>query len=524
MKKITILILILFSSGCVFSQSVSDILHIRMTAIECFQDYIQKFSSLDYPSKDNRYEFQKFFHKNAIIYNDLLPNNMPILISPDEYVQRRNKDISLNPNFSNLSLGFPYEENGLWKIELSYLESITIKNLYTGIEYPKCTFHCTMTISMERNKAYNKGATDNFSEVSDVTHRMAFINPIICHIEVNDPIKQFILIRKNESLTSIPCSFSTIPNAEENPFFIMIDADTTTLKTCTDTSEEFFLIRRFVSSDKDTKIYDYKIFKKNLLGLGLSYAPYGLGNTLNKSQLPDFKIFNQSLGFDIFYGLNLVSKKKSALFFNIKLGINAYLNNFKGNWHTQYNATDMDGESYLRKIRVSNTLEKAYHLSASLHPSFEYAIQIYSHNQQKIFLSLEAGGYLEYRFWASNSFQSNATYSGIYNYFEGIEFTHYYDFGSFVLNNKNISQNIRNKLNLFDYGVFGAIGVWYAFNSNHLIKANIGYTHGFTSPFKSVENHILSSDLHTYQSAVHTIENGIRNIYLNVSYIKTLTK
>ena len=524
MKKITIIILILFSSGCLFPQSVSDILHIRMTAIECFQDYIQKFSSLEYPSKDGRYEFQKLFQKDAVIYNDLLPNNTPILISPDEYARRRNKNISLNPHFSNLSLGFPYEENGLWKIELSYLENITVKNLYTEIEYPKCTFHCTMTISMERNKAYNESATDNFSEVSDVTRRMAFINPTICHIEVSDPIEQFILIRKNENLTSIPCSFTMIPNAEESPFFIMVKADTNDLATCNREFESLFFERKFVSTCMDEKIYEYKAFKKNIFGIGLTYSPYGLGNKLQESLLPDFQLWCQTLGIDLSYGLNLTSKEKTSLFFNIKMGLNACQNRFKGSWSTQYDATDSDGENYLRKIYVKNAIENAYYLSTSLHPSFEYLIRLHDYGQQKLFLSLEAGGYLEYRFLASNSFQSNATYSGIYDYFGGVEFAHYYDFGSFLLNDKNISQSIKNNLNLLDYGVFGSIGIWYAFNSQHLLKAGIGYKNGFTTPFKSPSDYCLSSDLHTYQSATKTINSSIKNIYLSISYIKIIAK
>lgn len=512
-----------FCTGCTLAQSVLDVLHIRMSAIECFQDYIQKVSALDYPTKDRKYEFQKLFNDDAIIYNDFLPEIATLYLSPEAYVQKRNKDFSLNHHFTNLGLGIPYQEDGLWKIELSYIENIAVKNLKTKIEYPKCTFHCSMIISMEKNKNYNESLGESFSNVTDITNRMAFIEPKICYIQVNDPINQFLLIRKTESFSSISCDFTKIPNMEENPYFIMVDADTNTLATCAEGSKTFFSEQKFVPIKEDQKIYEYRDFKKNLFGIGITYAPYGFGNKLNKSLLPDFQLWSQSFGLDLFYGLNLVSKRRSSLFFNIKLGLNVYQNRFKGDWNIQYSSTDSDGETYLRNIHIKNTVEREHHLSAALQPSFEYVGQIYSKQQQKIFLSFEMGGYVGYRFGASNSFHFNATYSGIYDYFGGIELTHYYDYGSFTLNNKNISQNIKNKLNRFDYGAYGSIGVWYAFNSQHLIKINVGYMHGFTTPFRSVENHLLSSDFHSYESAVHSMVNGTQNLYLNISYITTIS-
>ena len=227
------------------------------------------------------------------------------------------------------------------------------------------------------------------------------------------------------------------------------------------------------------------------------------------------------MSLDISYGLQIVHKNKSNLFFNINLELNAYQQIFRGTYYTQYQAIDSDGESYIRKINVPSLTEKIYHLSASLQPSFEYLLQI-TQGQHPIFISLEIGGYAEYRFWGANTFNLQADYSGLYNYFDGIEFDHYYDYGHFYLDNEHISQNIKLKINAVDYGVFGSIGVWYAINADNILKIGIGYKHGFTSPFKYKNDFILSKNYHTYESAVQTINQGLRNMFLGISWQRVI--
>lgn len=516
MKKIIIsALLTLFCTDCLYAQSVEDVLHIRMAAIECFRNYIQKTTALDYPNRDNRFEFTELFQDNALIYNNFLPSNQPIYISPEEYAEdKRSKSVLLNHHFTDLQLGFPYEEYQQWKIAISYTEEITVENIVSGIKYPQCTFHGNMIIAMDRNKAY-----ENISH-EDVEKRMPFINPRICKIDVSDPIMQFALIRKTEDMEAMLSDFKTIPNIASNPYYIAIESDSVNICSYNETNEAFFYKKNLTTSKEDRHIYEFKTIKKDLFGLDFLYTPYGFGNQLNKTNVPGISLWSQTLGLNLFYGMNLASYKNTTLFFNAKLGINTYLNRFKGTWSQQFNATDQDGEDYLRKIQLQNTSEKTSHLGLSLQPSLEYLIEIFSWtNTQKLFLSIEVGGYAECRFRAANTFYADAAYSGLYDYFGGVEFTHYYDFGNFTLNDQNVAQNLNNKLNLFDYGAFGSIGVWYALNSRHLFKAALGYKHGFTTPFSTTDNYILSWDLNRYESLTQTMSSGLKNLYLNVSYI-----
>jgi len=259
-------------------------------------------------------------------------------------------------------------------------------------------------------------------------------------------------------------------------------------------------------------------FKKNLWGLGINYCPYGLGNNINRTNFPDIKQSNQALSIESFFGYQLAQN----WFGNIKLGLNAYQNTFNGDYSTQYNAVDMDNDPYLRKISISSLEEKIYNFSASLPLSIEYLLRISNNVKHPVFLSFEAGGYIEYRLWATNRFSFSADYTGLYDYYCGVEFDHYYDYGHFDLSDKEISQSLSQKINRFDYGLLGSLGLWYAFNKNNLLKINFAYKHGFESPLKYKENFVPSENYGSYESLLQGTNQGIRNIYVGLAFVKTI--
>lgn len=489
------------------AQTVTEIFQMRMAAIEFFQnDYIQSVNRLDYPDRDTRFEYTKLFEEGVKIYNNFLPDNYPYTISPKDYAEKRKNNITLSSQFAHFKLGFPYEEQGKWKINIEYTEDINIYVINYNIRYPKVSFDWLMTLSMEKNK-------DNDND------KRAFINCKICELQIKNPINHYILIEKTENI-ELP-ALKEINNVDKDSKFRIYDADSIEIDSINQANSFYFYNQKLIPNDFFNKLYRYKDLRKNLFGISLYYTPYGFGNNINTDKLPYLHQYNQALSLDISYGLQIVHKNKSTLFFNINLELNAYQQIFRGTYYTQYQAMDSDGESYLRKINVPSLTEKIYHLSASLQPSFEYLLQI-TQGQHPIFLSLEIGGYTEYRFWGNNTFKLQADYSGLYNYFDGIEFDHYYDYGHFDLDNEHILQNIKDKINALDYGVFGSIGIWYAINPDNILKIGIGYKHGFTSPFEYKNDFILSENYHTYESAVQTINQGLRNMFLGISWQRVI--
>lgn len=491
----------IFCIGFSVAQTAVEIVQMRMRAIEFFQSYILRKNGLDYPDRNSRFDYTKLFEDGIEIYNDFLPYNTPLFLSPTDYADKRDNNITLNTQFTLFKLGFPYEEQGRWKIDIEYSEHINIHINNYGIKYPKVTFDWLMTLSMEEHREWDN---DNLK---------------ISKLQIKNPIANYILIEQSEKV-ELPV-LKSFENVDKDGQLRMFDADSADIDNVNQACSSYFYSRKLISNEFLHQLYRYKDFRNNLFGIGLYYTPYGFGNNINTHELPNLRQYNQALSLDIAYGLQIAHKTNSTLFFNINLGLNAYQQSFRGTHYTQYQSTDSDGESYLRKINITSLTEKTYLLSASFQPSFEYLLQI-TQGQHPIFLSLEIGGYAEYRFWGDNFFNLQAYYSGLYDYFDGIEFDHYYDYGHFYLDNERITQDIKDKINALDYGVFGSIGIWYAFDPHNILKIGIGYKHGFTSPFKYKTDFILSENYFSYESTVQAINQGLRNLFLSVSWHRVI--
>lgn len=521
MKKIALIItLFLGFIHLASSQTVKEVAKMRMTALEHFEKYKIALLDLNYPNRETIYAFSKLFAPDAQLYNHFLPQNNPHIILCEDYTElRKNKqEYMLSSRFSNLHIGEPFlvqRETNRFGVPVFYSEKLSTKRV-GKYEYPEVSLDYKMMLFIDRSIE-----TDPF----DGSERTVLSCVIGSIQETNNAIGDFVLMQRTPAIEKL---FDTKKLSWDllaaNNDFLMFRASSTDLNDF-QSNNSFFVTKRFIPMATDSNIYEYKGLHKNLFGIGIQYAPYGLGYRYDKANL-QLKQYNQTLSFNLHYGHLLASKNTSTLFFNAGIGFNAPLNRFSGSYQkTKRSVTDSAGDNYTRKIKLSSLVEKVWHLSISLEPSLAYVWEMCKpDSNHTLFLALEAGGFASYRFYSTHSFRLDAAYRGLYvsDYFGSVEFDHYYDYGNFFLNETNVTLITPARLNSFDYGAFGSIGVWYAFDQKNLLKAVVGYRHGFASPFQTKKIDVLSKDKDHYESAAQSIRSGLQNIFIGVSYLRTL--
>lgn len=493
-----------------FSQSVTETRRIKTTAIEVYEKYVSVIANLYNGNVYNEDKFMSLFDENALIYNDILPSNKPQKISPKEYFDVFTNNISMNYcTYDNLDLKFPTLNNDKWSIKCTFSKDIrfkTSKDYY----YPKWRFEYIMTIEMDQT----------YNDQSKV-----YNNAKITNIDVEQPLEEFFIIQNKDSLP-LEIYGDIIEDYEGDYNNRLLSKREIDINQITVSNNDMFRSLEYKQDQFNKHFYSFEMRKKNLIGFTVNYSPLNLGSNISKSNIENFngiKQHSNTLSLSFLYGLQLGHVRNSTYFFNTRIEANWYNRIYKGNYYTEYQSIDTDGDPYLRKIKINSLRESGDILSASLPLSFQYITKLTSNKQNPLFLSFELGGFAEYRFFATNNFKLFVDYTGYYSqYFDGIEFTHYYDYGHFNLTNKDISVPLNNQFNKIDYGAFGSIGLWYALNKTQLLQFNISYKHGFTTLMKYKENYIISKDFNTYETLLQSTKQGSQNIYFGVSFISLI--
>ncbi|MDE7090929.1 MAG: hypothetical protein K2O53_04320, partial [Bacteroidales bacterium] len=288
-------------------------------------------------------------------------------------------------------------------------------------------------------------------------------------------------------------------------------------------SDNYFQPIERIQDPRDSHIYGFRRCRKNLFSVGVNYTPWGFGNNIAKDRFNGISEYSQAISLSLFYGLQIGKAKQggSIWFLNIGLDVNRHYYKYSGSDYTEYYDIDADGASYLRRIWIDNLSEKVERLSASLPLSASYLLQLTKQRRNQIFLSFELGVFFEYTFLLKNKYSINADYHGLYDYYGGVEFDHYYDYGTFGQNNTQILARARD-LN-YDYGAFGNVGCWLALDKSNMLKFHVGYKHGFNTPLKYKDDAIISENKQSYQSLLPSTKQGLRDLFLGVSYVRAIT-
>ncbi|GHU79740.1 hypothetical protein FACS1894145_4530 [Bacteroidia bacterium] len=523
MKKHILAITIVFATVInSFAQSPAEIRRIKTTALQMYENYKVVLSSLY--SKDNYTEdnFMALFDDNTLIYNDIIPANTPAQLTPEKYFAKFRANIKrVYPEFSNFTIGEPVSMGDKWQIKCSFTKATRFRT-QKEMKYPQWAFNYTMTIEMD--KWYDKT-------------KKVYEEAVITNIVVDKPLGKYFIVENQENISLTEKLGKTLADWDkeynsrifpENEWKISDIKDSES-----DNKENIFEHSKIKFSKNQTDTHFYQVnsqrFPKNIFGIGVNYSPLSLGNKMSEANaevFPDISMKSGALSLSFFYGKQISHKQNETWFFNAGLDLNRYSYHYSGKY--EYEAVnqndkikDDDGDYYFPKININSLNEKVTNVSLSIPLTFEYVYQLTGQAKNPVFLSFELGVFAEYTLSSRSKYNLNADYHGVYDYTEEgvgvIEFDHYYDYGN------NISVSRTKKLSSrFDYGILGGVGLWFALNNSNLLKFEVSYKHSFNSPLVYKEIYVISKDKESYETLLQSTNQGLRNIYVGLSWITTI--
>lgn len=499
---IFLVILAVFELDFLFSQSVEEVRKIRMEVLSIYENYVRVSSRL-YDPQSSQYgdDFLKMFVGDSWIYNDVLPQNKPQELSPKDYYDYFTENIAwFSCQYSELEFSFPQEiSKDEWEIQCSFKRNVSY-HTKNGFVYPPHKFGYIITILVDKK----------------------IENAKIKNISVTNPVGDFFIIdnHKNNTIEYDGFRIDDWDVETQSRLFPIQEYD---IQKMVCLSNDYFRPIERIQNSKDGHIYDFQNCKKDLFSIGITYVPWGFGNSVDKERFNGISQWCQTLSLSLFYGRQIggMVQGKSTWFFNVGLDVNQHYYKYVGSDYKEYHDIDADNSSYLRRIWINDLSEKANCLSASLPLSFSYLLQLRTKQNKIVFLSFELGVFFEYAFLLKNEYALNADYHGLYDYYGGVEFDHYYDYGTFWQNGLQTLGTVKDMR--CDYGVFGNVGCWLALDKSNMLKFYVGYKHGFNTPLKYKNNVVISENGQSYQSLLPSTKQGVRNLFLGVSYVRAIT-
>ena len=517
-KNILTIVAIVIASVSALSQSVTETRHIKTTALQVYENYKVVMSGLYSRSAYTEDNFIALYENNALIYNDILPDNHPQQLSPPAYFEKFRKSIKrIYPSFSDFKMGEPVSVGDKWQIKCNYTRGTSFMT-QKDMKYPEWSFNYTMTIEME--KLYN------------ITNKV-YQHARIISIEVDNPLTGFFIIENKEDIPLVTKSGNTLSEwDEENQTRIFPDYewkinDIRFHDSMIKGNNFGYTKGKFSKNQTDAHFYRPYVqrYNKNIFGIGVNYSnAFAFGNKMSEVNAENFKDItytSNALSLSFFYGKQIAHKEKSNVFVNFGLDFNKYSYEYSGANYavdSTYNGVHADDDPHLRyrTISIDSLEEKISIVSVSVPVSIEYLYQLTQQTKNPVFLSFELGLFAECALSSRSKYNLNADYRGFYDYFDVIEFDHYYDYGNFdVSGNQKLNSRLSG-------GIFGGIGLWFSMNDSNLLKFNVSYKHSFSSPLEFKENYVISQDKDSYQSLLYSTNQGMKNIRIGISWVKTI--
>jgi len=183
-----------------FAQSHTEKRHVKTTALNVYENYKVVLSSLYSKDVYNEDNFIALFDENAVIYNDILPANVPAQLTPAKYFEQFRANIKrVYPEFSNFTIGEPVSVGGKWRIKCSFTRATRFltKN---EMKYPQWVFNYTMTIEMD--KRYDTG-------------KKIYKDAAITNIAVDKPLEKYFIVENQENISLAAKSGETLTDWDE---------------------------------------------------------------------------------------------------------------------------------------------------------------------------------------------------------------------------------------------------------------------------------------------------------------------
>lgn len=535
MKKIVGIFLVLTCTLPVFSQKLKQQRLIKQTALDIFESYVDVCNRL-YQNKKDVYIYDQFlnlFSDTARVYNDILPSFPPgnqvvptdsILITPGEYFNKFKSEILKNSfSYDSLELYDIQKVNKQWwTLKCSFGRTVAYtSSSKSKSDYPYKEFHDTMTIVM-REEA-NQMVDAKITNISA------------------PPYSQVRIITETDGINEENFIDSSIPytpkhdtlNSDRMPvgYYLKDDVKISDIeKEINANSPEASLFNIIKLTQYNKHFYKRNSNKRNFWGLGINACPYGFGNKISSANTTKFGYENISqrnfsIEFSTFFGINLYVKNRYSLFLVPQLSLGYRNFNFSGDYSAQYQAVDIDGTEYMRNINVDLKNENVNQFTINFPISISNMFLLHKDEfaENQLFLSLDFGVLLSCVPFTRNTYDFSARYTGTYDFFGGVEFDHYYDYGNFDLNHNDIAYIPNSLINKFNIGILAGVGLMFQIEETSMLKFDLSFRNGFLSIAKYKEGFVLSEDYKNFESLLQASKSGAHNLYFSLSYIRAIS-
>lgn len=532
MKRLVVIFFLLLCVLPLSSQTFEERRIIKMTALELFESYQDVYNRF-YQSNKNVYIYDQFinlFSDSAKLFNDLLFDYPPAksidsfeyYMSPAKYfeiVEKKTKESSYKGEFkdySDLRLDSISKNKKYWIINLSFTRSVEFF-IHGDCHYPPYPFLYTIKIKMSNN--LKKGGN-------------RFKDAKIISVSVSNPPEVPLRIYTGSKYgDTVPTPTQGMPMGYLQPD-IDLDKVAQWDPSSSIFNELIYCCRYDLKKDRGENVFlEYKHFydpsykKLNFAGVGIDVCPYGFGNKISdankKSGYDNISQNNFTMGVSTFYGLNILSKNRYSLFFVPQLNLNYRRFEYKGTYKTQYQSVDADGALYIRNINIELNKETVNQFLINIPVVVSNIFLLRKDDDaHQLFFSLDCGIQFSCSPITRNRYDFLADYTGLYDFFGGVEFDHYYDYGNFNLTQNDIHCIPNSLINKFNLGVLVGVGVLYQIHENSLIKFSLSYRNEFLSVAKYKEGFVLSKDFSSFESLIQASKLGAHNLYFSLSFVR----
>lgn len=487
----------------VYAQTLQEVRVARLLAIDTY-DKLSNISMEIHNVGKNYYlydDFIQLFIDTARIYNDLLPDNSNQYVSPFQYLSiYENKIATDKIDFQAFELNemVKKQEDGFYTIKCRFTKSVKYIT-YKGYHYPQCSFRYSMTLVIDQNMEH------------------ALISEII----PDYPICDFYILSKHPNHDIL---FHRIPIDEydENNLKLFV-ADQYDLDSFSITNSDFFQRAEFIRDTIDPHFYRLEEPKIDMASFSLGVGLYTIGNRVSNKILPSMDLYAQQN-----YPMQLCGKysrqfprmnplQKSIWFMNIGASIDWTKYKISANYSRIIDAIDEDGEAYSRSIYVKLKKENIDKVDFTIPITFEALFPINTKKSVQQFISLELGVWGSVTLFNHIQYDAETSYKGTYNYFDGVTFEKYYDYGDFKLNEQTCKPEYYS--NRFNFGGIASLSYLIHIKEFNMLKFGVQYKQGYMSPAQLPEDFVLSYNKNHYQSFISAFNGWQGDLFFQISYI-----
>jgi hypothetical protein len=503
-KHIAILVLVFSTYSNLMAQlevEFRTMQKINLQALELVEAYS---SYLIFKQVQDKDELKNLFTEDALIFYDVMPvNELDEFVSLDEYYMSVKKNYNRNNPYSINVVPYEISDITLFNKDSGQV-TIYAKKYVSGLS--KYNIDYTDTFKIEIAISFN--LSTNVFLIKRINPNMSYGKYCILQAYKKVPFKDDLLQLTNLSLSiknkNDDSKTEINPDTNNNYFIKRIYPNT---QLYIDSEDDAYIIINKrqnslqellkLSNPKNTQDKNIRqvLFRQSIfiIEAEIGYNPFNTKTMIYKGNDFDAKTINEnSLCFGANFGIKLFYNKEWKDYTPyLKTGLQYHKLNYMNNsdyYSYSFKHTDLDNDSYLRTIEITNIEELNTIEYLSFPIKFQQLFRIF---ESKTFLNIEFGLSIDYLMNAEYRTMAIGKYAGSYDQYYNIIFAEngIYDFGKFDLYNEgklnadNLNFNLVSSLGISKRlykGVSATLGATYYKGIKKVFKENnIDYSNNY---------------------------------------------